>query len=304
MTMPTSNPEFPNVYIILVNWNDYENTSACLDSLLEINYPNYNIILVDNGSYDSSGEKISKEYTRCDVIFNEDNDGFAAGANTGIKKALNYDEADYVLILNNDMTVEEDFLGPLVNAADTGDSIAITTGIIKFMESDNIQSAGRTLNQKLVKSPHWDKPRDIIPYQTDCVSGALALFSREFLEECGLLDESYFFGMEDVEISWRARCNGWKLLVVPDSIVHHRGGMTSKDTPFTWYHRIYGRLQFSTDYHDKTTTIIFAIYMIALTGRNMAKWALSGRRDLIISIFSAVIDFIFQRQARYTPSSE
>jgi len=302
--MFASNSEFPNVYIVLVNWNDYKNTSACLDSLSKINYPNYDVILVDNGSCDGSGEKISKEYTWCDVVFSKDNDGFATGANTGIKKALNYDKTDYVLILNNDMIVEEEFLGPLVNAANRGDSIAIVTGVIKFMESDEIQSAGRTFNRRLVKSPHCNEPRETIPYQTDCVSGALALFSREFLEECGLLDESYFFGMEDVEISWRARRNGWKLLVVPDSIVYHRGGMTSKDTPFTWYHRIYGRLQFSMDYHNKTTTVIFAIYMIALIGRNMAKWALNGRRDLIISIFSAVVDFLFQKQARYTPSSE
>jgi GT2 family glycosyltransferase len=301
--MFASDSGYPAVCIVLVNWNDYKNTSACLDSLSEVSYPNYNVIVVDNGSCDGSGEEISKEYEWCDVVFNEDNDGFAIGTNTGIRQALNYDETDYILILNNDIYVEPNFLEPLVDAANTNDSVAIVTGIIRFMESGEIQSAGRSFNRKQVKSPHWHEIRETTPYQTDCVSGALALFSREFLEECGLLDESYFFAMEDIEISWRARCKRWQILVVPDSVVYHKGGMTSKDTPFTWYHRIYGRLKFAKDYHDMTAIVVFAIYMVARIGLNTAKWLLNGRTDLVWSMYSAIIDFLFGKEPHnYTPT--
>lgn len=298
---PRGSPDLPTVFIILVNWNDYEGTSSCLDSLSEIKYPDYEVIVVDNDSTDGSGQRILEEFGWCHVIFNETNEGFSGGVNLGIRKALKND-VEYLLVLNNDTVVKPTFLKPLVQAAEMGDRIAIVTGIIKYKNSKEIQSAGRSFNKRLVKSPHWKSARDTSPYETECVSGALALFSREFLKENGLLDESYFFGMEDVEISWRARCEGWKLIVSPDSIVYHEGGMTSNDSPFTWYHRIYGRLQFASDYHNYFDALIFFIFMLMLLARNSANWLLHRRTNLMKSVILAVFDFLCGNEPSFKPT--
>lgn len=304
-TLNGDTSEWPEVAIVVLNWNNYEDTEACLKSLQKnTEYNKYKIYVVDNGSNDGSGYKIATNFSACEVIFNETNRGFAGGMNVGIKRAKEAG-ADYILVLNNDITVEPGFLRPLVMTAEEYEKVGIVSGVIRFEESGKIQSAGRTFQQTLVKSPHWREVRSSEPYETECISGALALFSQKFIEECGLFDESYFFGMEDVEISWRARNNSWKLMITPHSEVYHKAGKTSEDTPFTWYHRIYGRLHFATNHHSLSQKMLFYTFIFLLISRNTLGWAVDGRTDLIYSVFMAFINHILGRRGKHPmPGSE
>ena len=295
------NTNYPKVSIVIVNWNSYEDTLDCIESISNIKYENHEIIIVDNGSTDCSGEQLEHDFEHINVIFNETNRGFSGGVNTGLEQAIEAG-SDYALILNNDTIVESDFLRPLVETAEQHTRVGIVTGILRFHESGEVQSAGRSFHKKFVKSPHWNDICSDCPYETECVSGALALFSTAFLEECGLLDESYFFAMEDVEISWRARINSWKLMVAPESVVYHKGGVTSTDTPFTWYHRIYGRLQFASDYLARSEISFFYFFLIFKIGRNMINWVINGHIDVIWSVLKAGVDFTTGKDAQANPN--
>jgi len=107
----------PLVYIVILNWNQYDDTKECLDSLPKINYPNYRVVLVDNGSHDKSGERLKSEFPQHVFIFSEKNLGFAEGNNVGIQKALEDKNCDYIFCLNNDTIVEPNFLDELIKIA-------------------------------------------------------------------------------------------------------------------------------------------------------------------------------------------
>ena len=94
----------PSVAIIIVNWNSYSFTFDCITSLKKCNYPNFKIILVDNGSTDFSIEKLSKDFKEIDIIKNKSNLGFTGGNNIAISRALK-ENFDYVMLLNNDTKV-------------------------------------------------------------------------------------------------------------------------------------------------------------------------------------------------------
>src|SRR3989344_9330156 len=110
-----NNKQFPKVSIIILNWNGWKDTIECLESLYKITYPNYEVIVVDNGSKDDSVKqirKVIKKNTR--LILNKDNSGFAEGNNVAMRQVLKEKKSKYVLLLNNDTVVDKNFLEPLV----------------------------------------------------------------------------------------------------------------------------------------------------------------------------------------------
>ena len=116
--------KYSKVTIILLNWNGKEDTIECLESLKHITYPNYEILLVDNGSTDGSVECFRERYPGMEIIENGENLGFAEGNNVGIRRAMD-EGADYVLLLNNDTVVDPEFLGELVKVGESDPKIGI-----------------------------------------------------------------------------------------------------------------------------------------------------------------------------------
>ncbi|NQT22324.1 MAG: glycosyltransferase family 2 protein, partial [Candidatus Omnitrophica bacterium] len=114
----------PRTSIVILNWNQKDDTAKCLKSLEKLLYKNYGIIVVDNGSKDGSPDFLKNNFSNITLIKNEENLGFAEGSNIGIRHALSVG-TDYVLLLNNDLVVQEDFLGILVEAAEKDSKIGI-----------------------------------------------------------------------------------------------------------------------------------------------------------------------------------
>ena len=121
----------PRVGIVLVNWNSYEDTAACLHSLAEITYPNVEIIVVDNASRDESATKLHAEFPGITFLQSKENAGFTGGNNLGIEYAL-HTNCDQVLLLNNDTFVLPGFLEPLLDRMESNSKIAAVSGKIYY----------------------------------------------------------------------------------------------------------------------------------------------------------------------------
>ena len=117
----------PKVFIIVLNWNNWSDTIGCLESLNKANYPNFEIVVVDNGSKEKMKIPVlqpGRYSPKIKVFYNKKNLGFSGGNNIGINYALNQG-ADYALLLNNDTIVDNNFLNELIEAAEKDEKIGI-----------------------------------------------------------------------------------------------------------------------------------------------------------------------------------
>jgi hypothetical protein len=222
---------WPKVAIIVLNWNSYEDTKECLESLANITYPNYEVIVIDNASSDSSIDRLEKEFSQHIFIRNNENLGFAAGYNVGIRHALNSGD-DYILILNNDMVVEERFLEPAVEIAEQNKQVGIVGGKIYYYDDPKRISVvwGKYRWFRWGVLPHGknqiDKGQFDYPREVQFVTGAMMLVKQEVFKLVGLLPEAYFFWNEEWDFSYHVGKKGYKLYYVPRFIAWHKEART------------------------------------------------------------------------------
>jgi len=240
----------PKVCIIVLNWNGLKDTVECLESLKKITYPNYEVIVVDNGSEGNDAEVLTGRYGNyIHLIRNEKNYGFAEGNNTAISFVLANSNPDYILLLNNDTVVHPDFLDKLVAAAESDSQIGIVGPKVYFHRTQNtFQSAGATVNlwtgtTALIGFNEIDNGQFDDKREVDWVMGCCLLIRRAVIETIGLLNPEYFALYEETEWCLRCKKAGYQVVYVPDSVLWHKGGQaTAKISGFRAYYM--GRNQF------------------------------------------------------------
>ena len=258
----------PKVFIIILNWNGYQDTVECLQSVRRLTYPSCKVIVVDNGSSDGSVAKLKEEFKEVFYIENKENLGFATGNNVGISYALE-NGADYILLLNNDTVVERYFLDALARVAESDERIGIVGPKIYagMPESSVLWGAGgeidwghgRTYHTGYHETDHgqWDKIRDV-----DYVSGCAMLIKRKVLEDVGLLDERYFLYYEETDFCMRANRTGFRVVYVPDAKIWHKAFATTggENGPVYTYYMTRNRLLFMRRYLDDASWRRFIPY--------------------------------------------
>ncbi len=233
------------VSIILVNYNGAKDTIDCIQSLNNIDYDKYEIIVVDNKSTDDSLE-VLKEFQRDNgfvLLEARENNGFSAGNNIGIEYALK-NNSEYVVLLNNDTTVEIDFLQKLINAFSYSENCGATIGkIMLYSKPDVIWYAGGDVNLRTSRTRHYyygekdnnDTNSQVVTFATGC---CLCL-KKECIEKIGLLDERYFLYEEDVEYSIRLKENNYDIVYTPESIIYHKvSASTGESSPMSQYYLV------------------------------------------------------------------
>jgi len=219
----------PKVSIIILNWNGLDDTIECLDSLKKIAYPDYDVVVVDNGSKGNDIEALKMRFgDYIKIIENDRNYGFAEGNNIGIRYALDNLDPDYILLLNNDTIVDPEFLTELVNAAESDPLIGIVAPKIYWYDEPNtVQSAGGTINWwtgalSLIGVGEVDKGQFDHVKDVDWVIGGGLLMKRQVLERIGLLYRPYFAYFEEAD--WCTQCKkaGYRVVYVPKAKVWHK----------------------------------------------------------------------------------
>lgn len=244
--------------IVLLNWNGHEDTIECLESLKNINYSNFDVYLVDN---DSKGESVDsiKHYLENDsfylsdivsydefstyvkpndinllFILNNENSGFAGGNNVALDFISKNKSSDYVLLLNNDTVVSNDFLNGLLDKFNESSNTGFVGINHYYYGTSNLQ----TIGGGLVDLVHGECMASYDDNQTDFdfITGSCIFTSLEVLLDVGLMNEDYFMYWEDVDWSSTVREHGYVLQVSDTGCIYHKEGASIKSLSRIYYH--------------------------------------------------------------------
>jgi len=287
----------PLVHIIVLNWNGLEDTSELLESLSKISYSNYLIVIVDNNSANDEAEKIENICEgKAHIIRCKENLGFAGGNNLGIKKALE-DNTDYILLLNNDTTVNPDFLEILVNKFETENQAGIIAPRINYYdEPEKIWSEGgkvsRIRGSGFAYSDKLETEFKRVDRSVTFVSGCCMLIKSEVFLKIGLFDENYFLYTEDTDLCLRVIKAGYKIYITPQSKIFHKVNNSTKSSYSTLplYYTTRNRLYFARKNFQKFHFLTVSYIFLAMILKSI-KWLLSGKLENIAAVQKAFNDF-------------
>jgi GT2 family glycosyltransferase len=233
--MQTSKAKEILVSIIIPHFNGKEVLTNCLNSIVRNGFKDYEIIVVDNGSTDGSQDLIRNEFKNVALIENEVNKGYAGGCNSGISKS----EGKYILFLNNDVEVAENFLEEMYIAIDSDEHVGLVQPKLLSMQKkthfDYSGGAGGEIDifgfpfargRVFVELEKDESQYDDMTNEIFWASGTAVLVRKSLLDIIGFFDEDFFAHMEEIDLNWRAQLVGYKSIVTLNTFLYHYSGYT------------------------------------------------------------------------------
>lgn len=251
----------PRVAFVVVNWNQTAVTLECLRSLERLDYPAFDVILVDNASDDDAVQVIGSAFPAVQVLRNPENLGFVGGNNRGIDAAL-AGGAEFIMLLNNDTVVAPDMLLRLLEVMRADPTIGISgPKMLYFDQPDVIWCAGNHINRRTgdsvrLRAEERDVARAEPPQEVDFITGCAICLRREVIESIGLLDARFFIYYEETDWCTRARAIGWETVYVPDARLWHKVSATM------------GATSPATDYYMTRNALLY----LAKNNRGLLRW--------------------------------
>lgn len=236
----------PELSVVLISWKMRDLLSRMLATLFQFNSLDMEVLCVDNGSEDGTSEMVAQDFPAVRLIKNPDNRGVAPARNQALRVA----RGKFIAILDADMELVEDSLGPIVQFLKENPKVGIAGCRLTFSDGSTQLNAKRfpsalallsrrmkflaeTFGRKSLAEHEmvdWDRKTS---REVDYLIGACQVFRREVLEEVGLLDEQIFYGPEDIDFCYRAKKKGWKIWWMHSvRIIHHEQRVTKK-SPFS-----------------------------------------------------------------------
>jgi len=255
----------PLVYLVVLNWNGFDDTHECLESLQHLAYPRYQVLVVDNASSDNSPERIVVQHPEAELIRCKQNLGIAAGYNRGIEAALARG-AEYIVVMNNDLVCDPAFVSHMVVTQRRWPACGMVMPKIYYYEArDVIWSAGaytRWMASNIVlrgRQQH-DGPayKEMVPLQF--APSCCLLLTRDLCQRIAF-DEDYFFYYDDWDFCMQARAVGQQLIFAPNAHLWHKVSRSTQNSPSSlrWW-KILG--QSCVRYHQKHHSLrLLAVYV-------------------------------------------
>jgi len=235
----------PYVSIVIVNFNGRELLRQCLRTLLDTDYPNYEIVVVDNASTDGSSTEIKESFgsdPRITIVENSENAGHAEGCNIGARMT----NGRYIVFLDSDIEFEaENWLGELVNVMENDSAVGLAQAKIVLAENKrcldyvcvDVDALGTWAASYGSKEEMFKENFEVLAASSGC-----CIVRREVFDQVGGFDSDYFIYDDDTDLSLRARLLGYQVLFVPSALVIHRGGALRGVSGGALYHSAKNRL--------------------------------------------------------------
>ncbi|MCE1164255.1 MAG: glycosyltransferase family 2 protein [Bacteroidetes bacterium] len=221
------------VDIVIPTYNGLENLKMVLESVNSQSHMDFRIIVVDNASTDGSSDYIKKNYPNSVVITNPENYGFARAVNTGINYSLDIEDSEFVLLLNNDIELDKNFLAHGISSFDISECISsVAVKMMNFYSRGVIDDTGDFLKSNGGSPmPRGSEETDIGQYDKpeyifSACAGA-AFYRKSVFRNAGKFDEDFFAYLEDVDFGFRLQLYGYKCYYNPACICYHKRGDTS-----------------------------------------------------------------------------
>ena len=215
-----------HIKILILNWNRKDLLKHCLDSVIAIDYPNYSVIMIDNGSSDGSLDMVQENYSKVECLALDRNYGYAGGYNRCFAQ-LKDETAEFIMLLNNDTVIDLDILNSFNNARMKFGDSHIYGGKIYYLDDPNkIWYAGGRVKLKYINISHWgirkqDSPEFSNPIETDYITGCCLFTSMEVINKLNGFDERFNMYGEDVDLCLRAKNLGINCYYWPDAKLWH-----------------------------------------------------------------------------------
>jgi GT2 family glycosyltransferase len=284
------------VAAVVLNWNNYDDTRACLESLRSLTPGVERTVVVDNGSTDGSGDRIAEEFPDVELCFTGENLGFGGGMNAGIEHATD-DDVEYLWLLNNDVLFpEKGVLSELCAVLDRKPDVAGVSPLIReYPETDDVWFWRGFIDWDCANAAH--DPPEAYGQETDrlvsndYITSCAFLVRASLAERVGGLPTEYFLYYEDVDFCVRLRDEGYRLLTVTDTVVHHRVSASTGTVkgPLPAYYLARNRIRFARKFDDKVGDTFYPGYALWVLTR--LKWYFTSREyESTVALLRGAVD--------------
>ena len=292
----------PKVSIIILNWNGLEDTIECLESLKKITYPNYQVIVVDNGSEGNDVKVLRERFgDYIQIIENDRNYGFSGGNNIAVRWLLNDSCPDYFLLLNNDTVVDAEFLTEMVKVTESDPSIGVVGPKTYFyddpnrlqlvwLEVDMFSGQGIHVGAREVDTGQYENLTEV-----DYAQGSCLMVKRCVIDTVGLLDELYFTYWDEADYCIRTRQAGYKIVYVPKARIWHKVSSSAKKiTGLSRYYKTRNSFYFIKKYGTSKQFALFLLRFFLVQLWRTTAYLLLGCRDIksLMSFYKGIKDGI------------
>lgn len=290
--------EEPKILIIIVTYDKKEYVSNLLKSLVDIDYKNYDIVVVDNASADGTPDHINEHFPYVNVIRNSENNGGAGGFNTGLSYAFQKDMYKYYWLLDNDVVVSKDALKKLVNVLADNNEIAIAGSQMCQLDNPEVTNEIGAFvdlhNGTLILNRHMTRRKNNSTgsFDVDYTAAASMLVRADVAKSAGLW-EDFFIHFDDVDWCLRIKKMGHRIVGVADSVIWH---VSAAEKPITWalYYDIRNVL-FLLDKHASKKAVKRFLRRQCL---NAIRFELQGITPIAEIILDAIEDFHCGRKGK------
>jgi len=295
----------PKVAVVILNWNGVKHLRQFLPSVLTSIYPDLDIVVGDNASTDDSVEFIKQNYPSVKIIQNDQNYGFTGGYN----RVLEHVEADYYILLNSDVEVSPGWIAPVINLMESDPLIAAAAPKIRaYNQKGYLEHAGaaggfidsygypfcqgRMFYEIEADNGQYQQSKEVF-----WATGAAMFVKQHCWREAGGFDDRFFAHMEEIDLCWRLKNMGYRVMYCAESEVFHLGGGTlNVENPFKTYLNFRNNLLLlgnNLPFWRAFFTIIIRIWMDLLAllrflseGKRKDAWAVSrAHQNFVLSLF-------------------
>jgi len=291
----------PSVAIVILNWNGRTFLEKFLPSVIASVYPNKRIIVADNASSDDSVSFLKQQYPQVEIIQNSSNEGFAKGYNTALKQV----QADYYVLLNSDVEVTPNWIGPVIELMETDISIAACQPkLLAYNNKDQFEYAGASggwidkfgypfSRGRIFDVCEKDRGQYDDVQQIFWASGAALFIRPAVFHELKGFDEFFFAHQEEIDLCWRIQLAGYKIFVQPAAMVYHVGGGTlPKGNSNKTYLNFRNNLIMITK-NSPVSTVLWKIpFRMGLDIVSATRALLKGDAGYFVAVFRSHLHFI------------